>query len=384
MKITRFDSAPITKFTRLPSGGVRVDAVVTRTGVLPYSFSDGTVRRELRPPEEVFSPESLATIPGVAVTLGHPPTLINTDNFASLAHGHAGDHVTHDEKYVMVPLSIQTTPAIGEVERRDRTETSMGYTAEFDPTPGVWEGEAYDGVQRTIRYNHVSLERPGHGRAGREVGLRLDSESAICDVMSTSAPAGTPAVSPVTVKVRLDGIEYDFGSPSHVSALEARNTAAVARAEKAEVALAAASKRLDAIDAASKKADAKELRRKARLVIPRYKDAADEELDATPDMGIVDEILKALGVDGSSLSDQEKLIALKAAWQAKHGSGDMGSAEKKEAPPGPAGPPQDSRFVVRAAPVVKTDAADAAEPSQEAAIARAREKAENAWKHKKA
>jgi hypothetical protein len=52
-------------------------------------------------------------------------------------------------------------------------EVSCGYTCDCDPTPGKYEGERYDCVQRNIRYNHVAIV--ARGRAGPEIRLHLDA-----------------------------------------------------------------------------------------------------------------------------------------------------------------------------------------------------------------
>ena len=53
-------------------GFLRDSPIVARTGVYTYLNPDKTIRREYRPPEEVFSEESLATFSGKPVTVGHP------------------------------------------------------------------------------------------------------------------------------------------------------------------------------------------------------------------------------------------------------------------------------------------------------------------------
>lgn len=68
-------------------------------------------------------------------------------------------------------LDVATFDAIDLGERAD---VSAGYAARLDFTPGVFEGEAYDCVQREIRFNHVALCPQGRGRSGPEVGVRLD------------------------------------------------------------------------------------------------------------------------------------------------------------------------------------------------------------------
>lgn len=50
--------------------------VVGRIGIQLYRNPDGSVRRELRPPEEVFNADSLASFKGKPITIGHPGRLI--------------------------------------------------------------------------------------------------------------------------------------------------------------------------------------------------------------------------------------------------------------------------------------------------------------------
>jgi hypothetical protein len=77
--------------------------------------------------------------------------------------------------------------------------------------PGVWQGQHYDAVQRKIRGNHVALGPKGWGRAGPEVRLRLDSAG---NELREDRPMSQK------VKVKVDGIEYEAGSESHLQALD--------------------------------------------------------------------------------------------------------------------------------------------------------------------
>src|SRR5678816_1356476 len=68
----RFDVGVIGKLEKTPTGGVRVPARVTRTGVFPYMRADGSIQREYRPASEVFKADSLASLADAAVTVEHP------------------------------------------------------------------------------------------------------------------------------------------------------------------------------------------------------------------------------------------------------------------------------------------------------------------------
>ena len=178
----RFDVAAIGAARRSALGGLEVPATLTRAGVFTYRDTAGNTIRELRPIEEVLAPESLATLRGVPVTDLHPPELVTPENFRTHSRGHVlGDAVPEDGTKVSAVLAVQDAELIGKVERGDAREVSLGYEMEIDPTPGVWNGEAYDQVQRRIRYNHAALGPVGWGRAGRDVALRLDAGAAIMD-----------------------------------------------------------------------------------------------------------------------------------------------------------------------------------------------------------
>lgn len=69
MKTLRFDTAVI-RATRNDDGFIYDSPILTRTGVFPYRNPDGTIRHELRPPEDVFHTGSLHTLKGVPITDG--------------------------------------------------------------------------------------------------------------------------------------------------------------------------------------------------------------------------------------------------------------------------------------------------------------------------
>lgn len=50
-----------------------------------------------------------------------------------------------------------------------KKELSCGYRCEWDLTPGIWNGQRYDAVQRNIRGNHLALVQ--NGRMGKEVAV---------------------------------------------------------------------------------------------------------------------------------------------------------------------------------------------------------------------
>ena len=54
-------------------------ASIARTGIQHYTDADGSLRREFRP-ESGSVPESLASFAGKAITMEHPPVLLDSEN----------------------------------------------------------------------------------------------------------------------------------------------------------------------------------------------------------------------------------------------------------------------------------------------------------------
>ncbi len=164
----RFDATK-----RTPQGGLKLPAYVTRTGVLSYRQPDGSMVRELRHPDEVFNADSMDSLAGAPVTVGHPGR-VTPDVWKMHTVGHVGDTVAQKEKFVSTTLRVQDAKAVKAVEEGNLLELSCGYNCDMDPTPGEFEGEKYDAIQRNIRYDHVALLPVNGGRAGNDVRIRFD------------------------------------------------------------------------------------------------------------------------------------------------------------------------------------------------------------------
>ncbi len=206
------DASPIGKAERMPNGFLRAPATLTRVGVFEYRFADGTTRREFRPPEEVFNADSLASLRMAPLTLEHPEpigTPVTADNSRQLSVGHLSDTIEREGDMVRADLMITDAKAVRQVEKGERQEISLGYWREIDPTPGVWRGTRYDAVQRNIRYNHAAITRKG--RAGPEVRIRLDSETAVLvGDAEVSDDSPTPGASEMKFKLTIDGITHEI------------------------------------------------------------------------------------------------------------------------------------------------------------------------------
>lgn len=196
---------------------MRVSGNLTRIGVLPYHRADGTVFRELREPAEVFRADSIATMRMVPVTDLHGG-MVGPGNVQALQVGITGENIGHDERFVTGSAIIQRADAIAAVKSRERCELSPGYRCWVDLTPGTFNGEKYDGIQRDIVYNHLAIGPKNWGRSGPDVALRMDGLSADAafseyedDRFSIQVPAQIEqpeGVDMKKIKVVLDGVTY--------------------------------------------------------------------------------------------------------------------------------------------------------------------------------
>jgi hypothetical protein len=216
VRVNRFDVAEIGKPVRTPQGFLRVAAFLTRAGVFEYKRHDGSTARELRPPEEVFRADSLASLSAAPLTDLHPTEMVSPKNVRTLRIGHVGEAVRQDGHLVAANVTVEDEEVIARVERGDRREISCGYQCRLDATPGEWNGQRYDAVQRDIVYNHAALGPRNWGRAGSEVALRLDSGDAMTasafgapperrDDGPSDPPGGESEMDPATIRV--DGLD---------------------------------------------------------------------------------------------------------------------------------------------------------------------------------
>ncbi|MFC3227340.1 DUF2213 domain-containing protein [Marinibaculum pumilum] len=284
--------------SRTDEGYVRAEAIVTRTGVFDYRNADGSVRRELRHPDQVFERASLDTMKMIPIVNGHPAQqLVNASNSKDLAIGHTGETITVDGRYVLAPLVVTSADGVEAIDG-GRRELSLGYTVELVREDGEYGGQRYTHRQTRIRYNHLALV--DRARAGAAARINLDGESAAQIDEEESRSMGEKTLKTVT----LDGIDYE-AAPEVANAL----AKAQARADEAEEKLKTVEPERDQLkaklDAATeeletlKKADHSEavakavaarigLERAAAKVLP-----ADTKLDGKTDREVMEAVILA-------------------------------------------------------------------------------------------
>jgi hypothetical protein len=128
-------------------------------GLLP-----GKRYKLFRDPEELR--KGAKTCNGKQILIQH--TAVSADDHRpDLTVGALGTDAVFDEPYLYNSMMIHARGGIDGIEDDSRREISMSYHYDFDPTPGEYLGEPYDGVMRNIRFNHCALVPAG--RAGADV-----------------------------------------------------------------------------------------------------------------------------------------------------------------------------------------------------------------------
>lgn len=145
--------------------------ILTRTGIFEYPQPDGTVRRELRRPEDVFDSESLASYEGKPIIITHDAQQIDTDNVRREEVGCILSPGQQDGENVRAKIVLHDPSA---VKASGLRALSLGYFQTLIMQPGVWEGKPYDAIQTNIRVNHLALVAVA--RAGENAHLNMDGQ----------------------------------------------------------------------------------------------------------------------------------------------------------------------------------------------------------------
>jgi len=163
----RYDKATIVPLESTP-GFLRARVAISRPGVFPYIYSDGTIRMEAKLPDEILSEQTLESAKGAPVTDGDPPLddsrgLVTPENWHKYVKGALGDEVQIINGMPWFNETVFDAGLIEELKKGNKVEVSIGFET----------GQKYDCVQRNIRINHVA--HVDKGRAGDMVRAYFDS-----------------------------------------------------------------------------------------------------------------------------------------------------------------------------------------------------------------
>lgn len=198
----RFDYGELKSPFKTEDGILICEATFARDGVLEYRQPNGSIRKELRLPEE--NKKALTTFGIAPVTIEHPPVLVTEDNAERYRKGISLQNVVYGKGgFVRGEVAILDSEAIDYATRQDGAEVSAGYLCDIEETSGIWQGLRYDCIQRNIRVNHIALTK--RGRAGPEVKLHLDSADD-SDIAIQIPSTQTKRMA----TIRIDGADYEI------------------------------------------------------------------------------------------------------------------------------------------------------------------------------
>jgi 8-oxo-dGTP pyrophosphatase MutT (NUDIX family) len=166
---------------------------ISKVGVFPYSGGQlagapdpSRVYQVLRPPEELGAAECIASFRLLPWIDNH--RMLGSEELDLMpaekkgVQGVIGEDVYFEAPYLRGNLKVFSQTLAGLIEAGKR-ELSAGYRCTYDWTPGIWEGQPYDCVQRNIRGNHLALVMSG--RMGPDVAV-LDAADPLDQVSLTT------------------------------------------------------------------------------------------------------------------------------------------------------------------------------------------------------
>lgn len=176
------------------------DNPLSREGVFEYLGSElpgapdpTAIYRVYRPASELSDPATLESFNLIPLVDEH--TWLGQDGMPAEqkgVHGTTGAGAYFDGEFLRNALKITSHSCARAIET-DKRQLSAGYRCAYDWTPGVWNGQPYDAVQRQIRGNHIALVR--EGRSGPEVAV-LDRKPFITSITFDSLEFRKMADSP--------------------------------------------------------------------------------------------------------------------------------------------------------------------------------------------
>jgi len=168
------------------------DNPISAVGVYQYINPPGApdsnkIYNIFRPAEELSKESTLKSLRLKPIVDDHPTQsgMISgqpngIDIIDKGGYGTIGEGVYFDELDQMIKsnIVIWSKKLMDKIDIQGKKELSAGYwadydfnvTADYDYTPGTWNGQAYDAIQRNIVFNHVALV--DRGRMGSSVSVQ--------------------------------------------------------------------------------------------------------------------------------------------------------------------------------------------------------------------
>lgn len=153
---------------------------LSKVGIFDYTGASigapepGRIYKVYRPAEELADPECIASfklLPWVDEhhMLGDGPGTMAAERKG--VEGVIGEDVYFDDAAGMLRGNIKvfSRSLAAAINKKNKPELSCGYRCAYDFTPGEWNGQKYDVVQRQMRGNHLASVK--EGRMGPDVAV---------------------------------------------------------------------------------------------------------------------------------------------------------------------------------------------------------------------
>ena len=128
-RVIRLDSLPLGQTMFTHEGYLMDRPILTSVGIFEYHNPDGSVRRELRLPDEVFAKESLESYKGKPIIVTHEAGLIDKNNVHDESIGTILSDGYQDGDDVRAEIVIHDTDEMRECRLK---ELSLGYNLDLD------------------------------------------------------------------------------------------------------------------------------------------------------------------------------------------------------------------------------------------------------------
>ena len=168
-----------------PEGYLKARATVTCVGVQEYAGQElidlmpnvdlNRTYQVFRPPEVVFSQETIDSLKLKPITLEHPGLAVDSSNYKDQTVGWCGEDIKAvNDKQLETSLVI-TDENIAEYIKEYGSELSLGYDAPIRQESGVYQDQPYDMIfDGPMIINHLAIVQ--EGRCGNNAKI-LDSKN---------------------------------------------------------------------------------------------------------------------------------------------------------------------------------------------------------------
>ncbi|MFC6202584.1 DUF2213 domain-containing protein [Lactiplantibacillus nangangensis] len=281
MQVTRYDRAEITDSHLTDEGYLDVKACpISRSGVFPYYFADGTMLREAKLPSDLQ--DGVGSFNNKPVTNEHPQEFVSARNINKYSVGMTHSNAHMQDGQMVVDMTITDPTTIQEIHDGKRRELSIGFKADVERRSGEFAGQHYDAVQTNIKGNHVAVVSAG--RAGHDVSIpHFDSKDATLSTqILDDGYAGTTKNDQGGTKMKkiiIDGATYELAEDAAAAVQNEQNkaTTGATSLEEANKTIAGLKKQIESLK--SDNNDAK----KSSSTNEAKADAAQSELKSMQD-----------------------------------------------------------------------------------------------------